>query len=132
MAPIRSRPAPRSTTSCSSTGRQRARDLHADGGLTEEEIDDAIFRGERGFVVAALALLAGVPDSVVEAIVTAQSARGVVAIVWKAGLGMRLAMKVQLQIAQIAPAGVVKARDGIDFPMSEDELTWQLEFFGAA
>ena len=112
-------------------GGDRARSLFAGGALTEEEVDDAIFQGDRAFVVSALALLASVPDSVVEAILNAQSARGVVAIVWKAGLGMRLAMKVQMQIAKIAPATVIKARDGVDFPLTEDELTWQLEFFGA-
>ena len=114
------------------TGADQARSMHAEGTLTEEEVDDAIFRGDRAFVVHALALLAGVSDAIVEAILNAHSARGVVAIVWKAGLGMRLAMKVQMQIAQIAPSSVVKARDGVDFPMTEEELTWQLEFFGAA
>ncbi len=114
------------------SGADRARSMHAEGTLTEDEIDDAIFRGDRPFVVRGLALLAGVSDAIVEAILNAHSARGVVAIVWKAGLGMRLAMKVQLQIAQIAPSSVIKARDGVDFPLTEEELTWQLEFFGAA
>ena len=114
------------------SGADQARSMHAEGTLTEEEVDDAIFRGDRAFVVHALALLAGVSDGIVEAILNAHSAKGVVAIVWKAGLGMRLAMKVQMQIAQIAPSSVVKARDGVDFPLTEDELTWQLEFFGAA
>ena len=114
------------------SGADRARSMHAEGALTEDEIDDAIFRGDRGFVVHGLALLAGVSDAIVEAILNAHSARGVVAIVWKAGLGMRLAMKVQMQIAQIAPGSVIKARDGVDFPLTEEELTWQLEFFGAA
>lgn len=114
------------------TGEERARSMFDNGELTEEEVDEAIFQGDRAFVVGALAVLAGVHGSVVETIVNAQSARGVVAIVWKAGLGMRLAMKVQMQIAKIAPATVIKARDGVDFPLTEEELIWQLEFFGAA
>ena len=101
------------------SGADQARSMHAEGTLTEEEVDDAIFRGDRAFVVHALALLAGVSDGIVEAILNAHSAKGVVAIVWKAGLGMRLAMKVQMQIAQIAPSSVVKARDGVDFPLTE-------------
>ena len=106
--------------------------MFADGTLNEEEIDEAIFRGDRAFVLGALALLAGVDEAVVESILNAQRrARRVVAIVWKARLGMRLAMKVQMQIAKIAPATVIKARDGLNYPMTEDELTWQLEFFGA-
>lgn len=113
-------------------GGDRARRLFADGALTEEQVDDAIFQGDRAFVLGALALLAGVEEGIVESILNAQSARGVVAIVWKAGLGMRLAMKVQMQIAKIAPAATIKARDGVEYPLSEDELTWQLEFFGAA
>lgn len=114
------------------SGGDRARRLFADGTLSEEEVDEAIFRGDRAFVLGALALLAGVDEAVVESILNAQSARGVVAIVWKAGLGMRLAMKVQMQIAKIAPATVIKARNGLEYPLTEDELTWQLEFFGAA
>ncbi len=125
-------PAPTEGGSDGPSGADKARRMHADGSLTEVEIDEAIFRGDRGFVVTGLALLAGVSDSIVEAILNAHSARGVVAIVWKAGLGMRLAMKVQMQIAQIAPGSVIKARDGVDFPLTEEELNWQLEFFGAA
>ncbi len=125
-------PAPDKDATDEPSGADRARRMHAEGALTEDEVDDAIFRGDRRFVVHALALLAGVSETIVEAILNAHSARGVVAIVWKAGLGMRLAMKVQMQIAQIAPGSVIKARDGVDFPLTEEELTWQLEFFGAA
>ena len=112
-------------------GGSRAEALARDGVLTDEEIDDAIFAGDRSFVIAALAALSEVSRSTVERILDAQSARGVVALVWKAGLGMRLAMKVQMQIAQIPPKAMVNARDGTDFPLTQKEMEWQLEFFGA-
>lgn len=133
-APLDDEPASQAAenTPAVAAGDDRAQHLFDSGDLTEEEVDDAIFQGDRAFVVRALSLLAGVPGSIVETIVNAQSARGVVAIVWKAGLGMRLAMKVQMQIAKIAPASVIKARDGVDYPLTEEELNWQLDFFGAA
>ncbi|NNG05871.1 MAG: DUF2336 domain-containing protein [Inquilinus sp.] len=111
-------------------GGARAEALAREGALTEEEIDDAIFAGDRSFVIAALAALTGIPRSTVERILEAQSARGVVSLAWKAGLGIRLAMKVQMQIAQIPPKAMVNARDGTQFPLTEKEMEWQLEFFG--
>ncbi len=112
-------------------GAERARTLHGRGELTEEALDEAIFAGDRAFVTAGLAALSGVAEPVVEQILNAQSARGAVAIVWKSGLSMRLSIKVQLQIARIPPRAVVNARSGVQYPMTEKEMVWQLEFFGA-
>lgn len=108
----------------------RARRLHAAGALDEEVISDALSMGDRGFVLTALSLRAGIPLETVDKIVGGQSPRGVTAVCWRAKLGMRFARQVQLRLAMIPPSAVMNAKDGTDYPMTEAEMKWQLEFFG--
>ena len=42
---------------------------------------------------------------------------------------VRLAVQLQLRMDGIAPNQVLHPRTGTDYPLSEDEMTWQLEFF---
>ena len=111
--------------------RARARRLARTGGLAEDMLDGAIAEGRREFVAAGLAQLAGLDDDTVEHILQSQSARAVVALVWKTGLSMRVAMKIQLQLARIPPQAVISSRGGSNYPMSREEMAWQLQFFGA-
>ncbi|HYG86431.1 MAG TPA: DUF2336 domain-containing protein [Azospirillum sp.] len=108
----------------------RAARLNREGKLTERLLDGALAEGDRAFVMAGLAELVGVPLGTVDRIVTAHSARAVTALVWRAGLSMRFAKQAQLRLAQIPPKSALNARDGVDYPMTEDEMRWQLEFFG--
>ena len=100
------------------------------GTLTEDDIDDAIFGGDRAYAVAGLAAKVGTDASVVESILRSQSPRSVTALVWRAGMSMRLAMKVQLQLARIPSRSVLNARDGTAFPMSDTQMQEQLSMFG--
>ncbi len=111
---------------------ERARALAARGALGEPEIDEALMDGDHGFVLGGLAALSGLPEETVRRMLAARSARAVVALAWKAGLSMRLAIKLQAQLARIPPKGMLHAREGRHFPLSPAELAWQLEFFGAA
>lgn len=108
---------------------ERARQLHDKSLLGEETIGGAISANDRSFVVAALALRAGVADSVAVNILGSHSARAVVSLVWKAGLGMRTAMQVQLRMAGVSPQDMLNARDGVHFPLSDEDMDWQLELF---
>lgn len=110
----------------------RAKALFAAQALTDEALDDAIFMGDRAFVIAALALLTEIPAATVDHILKAKSGKGIVALSWRAGFGMPIASKLQLHVAGIPPRQAIKARPGGALPMSEDELRWQLEFFGVA
>lgn len=107
--------------------------LKKEGKLDEEAVDDALHAGQRAFVRAALAVLAEVPVDVVDKILAARSAKGVVALVWKAKLPMRLAVQIQTRLGGIAPRQALQAlqaRSGTAFPLTQDEMTWQIEFFG--
>jgi uncharacterized protein (DUF2336 family) len=113
------------------TAAETAARLKAEGALDEEAVVAAIDGGKRAFVKAALAALSGVGDAAADKILSSRSAKGVVALVWKAGLSPRTAGQVQLRIAGIAPRQVLSARAGEGWPLSADDMTWHLEFFGA-
>ena len=108
----------------------RARALLKSGKLGEDALEDALDAGDRGLVVAGLALLAKVPMDMVNRVLSGQSARGVTALVWKAGLSPGFSKRAQLRLAHIPPAAVLNPR-GDKFPMTDAEMKWQLEFFGA-
>ena len=104
--------------------------LKREGTLDEDAVDEALHAGQRAFVRAALVVLAEVPVDVVDKILAARSAKGVVALVWKAKLPMRLAVQIQTRLGGIAPRHALQARSGTVFPLTADEMTWQIEFFG--
>lgn len=108
----------------------RAARLNKEGKLTEKLIEGSMVEGDRGFVMAALAELAGIPVGTVDRIIATHAPRAVTALVWRAGLSMRFARQAQLRLAQIPPKTALNARDGIHYPLSDDEMRWQLEFFG--
>lgn len=95
----------------------------------EEAIAAAIARGDHRAVTGALARDSALPRVQVERMLQSQSAKGITALAWKAGLPARLAVQLQLRIAGIAPHATLKPREGVLYPLSEEEMTWQLEFF---
>ena len=42
---------------------------------------------------------------------------------------MRFASQLQLRLGGIAPAQVLNPRAGSDYPLSAEEMNWQLDFF---
>nr|WP_209988183.1 DUF2336 domain-containing protein [Azospirillum picis] len=108
----------------------RAARLNKEGKLTEKLIEGSMVEGDRAFVMAALAELSQIPLPVVDRIVATHAARAVTALVWRTGLSMRFARQVQLRLAQIPPKTALNARDGTHYPMTDEEMRWQLEFFG--
>jgi uncharacterized protein (DUF2336 family) len=109
----------------------RAAAMHAKGKLDEGAVSAALGKGDRGFVIAALALASGLSRPAVQKVVSLASAKGIIAVVWRAGFGMGLAEQLQLRLARIAPDVVMHPADGGGFPMSDDELDWQIEFFAS-
>jgi len=108
----------------------RAKRLLAEGKLDETVVANGIAEGDRPFVVAALAERIGIPSATVDRVLATHSARAITALVWRSGLSMRLARQVQLRLAQLTPKDALAARNGSDYPLSERDMRWQLEFFG--
>ena len=105
---------------------RRAQQLAADGKLDDAVVMHALTAGERPFVMAALAVMAGLKLEAVQKIVSLKSAKGLVALGWKAGLAPEHALQLQLRLARIAPSAVVGAS------LSEADMRWQLDYFAAA
>jgi uncharacterized protein (DUF2336 family) len=110
---------------------ERVRRLFEAGSLSETAITDALGKGDRGFVIAALAQLGEISADMVSKAVSMSSSKGITAMAWKAGLGMRTAIQLQLRLARVPPTKVLQARDGVNYPLTEDEMRWQIEFFGS-
>ncbi|MGE0745953.1 MAG: DUF2336 domain-containing protein [Rhodospirillales bacterium] len=109
----------------------RAQAMVAAGDLDEDTVSDAITGGNRIFAMAALAARAEVGYAVVEKIVSTASAKGMIALAWRGGFSPRFAAQLQMRLLRISPTSVLRARNGEDWPLSEDDMRWQLEFVGA-
>ena len=82
------------------------------------------------FFGAALIVMSELKPAVVDKILSARSAKGMTALAWKAGLSMRTAVQLQTRLGGVNPRQALQPRGGKDFPMNEEELKWQIEFFG--
>ncbi|PWR22666.1 DUF2336 domain-containing protein [Zavarzinia aquatilis] len=99
------------------------------GHLDEAEIEKAIDGGRRDFVIAAFCVRSGMRPAAVRQVLGCRLAKPVCALVWRSGLSMRLAVKVQRQIALIPQSGLIHARGGTNYPLTPEEMSWHLEFF---
>ncbi len=98
--------------------------------LDDAAIASAADAGRAEFVTQALAQLAGIPTETAGSILATRNGRAITALVWKAGLGMRVAVKLQQNLLRLPPGKVVNAREGPYFPLTKDEMVLQLELFG--
>lgn len=121
------RPAKREVNSNAGVGRARA--WQAEGKLNEDSLSAALAEGDQACILEGLAILAGVPRTTVARVRAARSAKGITALTWKAGLPMRFAVRLQARFAGVAPDEIINARDGIDYPLTPDEMEWMLGFF---
>ncbi|MBM3524124.1 MAG: DUF2336 domain-containing protein, partial [Alphaproteobacteria bacterium] len=107
----------------------RVKRMKGDGKLDEDAIWSAMEQGDRAFARAALAELAGASIAAVDKIFSSRSTKGLVALCWKADVGPRLAYQLQLRFAGLSPRQALAPKAG-GWPLTPDEMTWHLEFFG--
>lgn len=100
------------------------------GKLNEDTISDAIAMRDRSFVNAAIARKIGVPIEVVMKVFELKAPKPIVALAWHAGLSMRTALLLQKDMGHVRPQELIYPRDGTDYPLTDDEINWQLEFLG--
>ncbi|MBT7760177.1 MAG: DUF2336 domain-containing protein [Rhodospirillaceae bacterium] len=108
-------------------GKEWAAELFKGGGLDNDALQDAISDGDREFVIHALSLKSGFPSDVVSRVLDTANPRRVTVLAWKAEFSMRTAMQLQLRIAHVRPQSILNARDGIDYPLSENEINRELK-----
>ena len=107
---------------------ERAKSMFDQGTLNDTAVREAAQSGDVDFVKTALSLKSGLSLGAVDNILDLPSVKGLVAVCWKAGISMPTAVIAQKRIARIPPREVQGSVDG-DFPFTEEEMTWQLEFF---
>ena len=108
----------------------RAVRLAKAGALNEDMIADALALQEEEFVIAAIACRAGASLPAVKRVFAMRAPKPVVALSWKAGLSMRMALQLQRDMGRVPFQDLIYPRGGTDYPLSEEELLWQLDFLG--
>jgi len=111
------------------TAENRAKRAFEAGELDDQALIRALNGGDRALVRHGLALRADLPLSLIDHVLSAHSAKGVTALAWKAGCSMRFASQLQLRLGGIAPNQVLNPRGGTEYPLSDEEMDWQLDFF---
>jgi uncharacterized protein (DUF2336 family) len=105
--------------------------MHQSGKLGEKVLGHALKSNDISFVLAGLMVRSGLEKKMIDEIISSQSAKGITSMVWKAGLSMEFAVKIQAKMGRISPSKTVKSGPKSEFPLSENEMEWQLEFFKA-
>ena len=106
-----------------------AKKQQAAGKLEEADLTNALGNGQSSSVRAGLAVRADLPYPLVEKILNAQSPKGVTALVWRAKLPMRFAVRAQTILARVPPLQVLKPTVAGEYPISEESMVWQIDFF---
>lgn len=104
--------------------------LYKAGKLNDEVFRDALSMRDKDFVSVGLAVLLKTNRTNIDKIFAMGAAKPVVAICWKAGLSMRLALRLQQDMAKVPHTELIYPRGGTDYPLKEADLVWQLEFLG--
>lgn len=100
------------------------------GTLNEAFVATAVEENKRNTIVCALSLLAKADEEIVRKVLELRSADAVTALVWRAGLGMRVAYKLQVQLMRLKSEEILYPRNGVDFPQSEEQMRQNLRFLG--
>ncbi len=106
----------------------QARQLEARGALDEAVLLDASARGETRYMAVILAVAAGLTVATVDRAAAMRSPKALVSLVWKAGFSMRVAHAVQTLLGHVAPGAILHAGPDAGFPLSVEEMAWQIEF----
>jgi uncharacterized protein (DUF2336 family) len=107
------------------------RRLSRAGLLTEQTLLGAVRRGDATMAAALLAVAAEVPIEIVERAATLRNAKGLISLVWQAGFSMRAGAAVQGLLGLVPPAEILAASAGGGFPLSVEELQWQMSFLSS-
>lgn len=107
--------------------RARAETLIRKGGMTAALLTRSLDDGDLRFVTQALSLLSDLPPVMVRKIFNTQSAKSVVALTWKSGFDMDLALSLQRRAAKIEPKQIIQPEADGAFPYTDQNMEWQLE-----
>jgi len=109
---------------------RRAKEMQETGKLNAKAVSKAIDKGDGALAADGLALLTGARLAQVKRLIATADAKPLVALAWKAGVAMAAAQTLQKDIAKVPAKKLVKADAKGEYPMSEDDMEWQLELLG--
>lgn len=112
------------------TIKQKVHALHVENKLNETLLADHLAIQDREFIVVALSFIVNAKIENIRKAFTYKKPKLICAICWKAGLSMRFALRLQQEMANIPSKELIYAKDGSDYPMTPEEMEWQLEFIG--
>ena len=98
------------------------------GQPTEADLLEAARDGDARKAAMMLAAAADMPLSAVRRAVTLRSAKGLVSLAWKAGFSMKVGYAMQVLLARLSPGAALRPGPGNSFPLSVQEMRWQLDF----
>ena len=101
--------------------------MHDVGDLTLAKAERIIKSDTNEQVMAALAVLSEISIMAVQKTALSKNQKGIIAVVWKAGLSGKIAEKIQSTLLEISDDDILKGKAGA-FPMSDDDMEWQFEF----
>jgi len=107
---------------------KKAAKMRKKGTLNHDAINAALQSGEYEFIAAALVELSGLSSATVMQAVSGRNAKGIVAVAWKAKLPSWVVEQLQLRLCRIPRKDVLTAPEGADYPLTEEEMIWQLDF----
>lgn len=105
----------------------RVQGLLSAGELDEAVVAKAVRNGDREFSIAALAALSGLKVDIIRSVIATKSAKGMVAISWKAGLSPQLSETLQQRLALLQQRDILRA-EGDNYPIDDAAMEWQLDF----
>lgn len=108
-----------------------ARRLKERGALTEDLLLEAANIGHVRRVAVLLAVAADVSFTAVDRAVELRSAKALVSLAWRAGFSMRAGTAVQTSLAHFSPDHLLMATVSGGFPLSQEEMEWQMELMEA-
>jgi hypothetical protein len=95
---------------------------------TEADLLGAARAGDTRTAAVMLAQAAHVPLPVVLRAATLRSAKGLLSLVWKAGFSMHAGYAMEILLARLSPGAALKAGPGNSYPLSAQEMCWQVDF----
>lgn len=114
------------------TGEVKAERYFREGRMNAATLNDAVAWQDMPFFYAGIARMAGIHPQIAKTMMTGGAARPIIALCWKAGLPMRMCVDLQRLVGKLQPKDLVYAKGGTDYPLTPEEIKWQLEFFGIA
>ena len=97
--------------------------------LEAKVVEKALMASDYGFVFAALMVRAGVSPEVGRRIFQERHPKAIMGLSWKAGLSADMAVQVQKRMGRVAPGELLEATENGNYPVPDQDLAWQLEFF---